>query len=122
MVLHASPWVVLGGGLGVPYITGVSPQLARFQSVHNSLGLTDLTTGGVDQIAALLEVANHLCVEQVLCALQAKPNGTQYQKCRDAYQAYKAAAVSQPEPNWIQIPEMCRRMSCWAAGVLHADE
>ncbi len=74
VVLHASPWVVLGGGLGVPHITGVSPQLARFQSVHDSLGLTDLTTGGVDQVAALLEVANHLGVEQVLCALQAKPN------------------------------------------------
>ncbi len=48
MILHGSPGVVLGGGLGVPYITGVSPQLARFQSIHHSLGLADLTTGGVD--------------------------------------------------------------------------
>ena len=85
MVLHGSPGVVLGGGLGVPHITGVSPQLARFQSIHHSLGLTDLTTGGVDQVAALLEVGNHLFVKQVLCALQAKPNCIQDQKCTDMH-------------------------------------
>ena len=72
VVGHLTPWVVLGGGLGVPHITSVPPQVARFQSLNNSLSVGNLTTRSVDQPATLLEVGNHGLVEQVLSTLHAQ--------------------------------------------------
>ena len=66
MVGHGPPWVVLGGGLGVPHITRVTPELTRLQSLDNCICVDDLSTGGVDQVAALLEVLEHLGIEEVL--------------------------------------------------------
>ena len=79
MVLHGSPGVVLGGGLGVPHITGVSSQLARLAGVHHVLSDADLSAGGVDKEAALLEVGQHVLVEQALCTLADK--GTMIKGC-----------------------------------------
>lgn len=66
MVWHGSPWVILGGRLWVPHITGVTSELTRLQCLSDSVCVDDLATGGVDQVAALLEVLEHLGVEQVV--------------------------------------------------------
>ena len=68
MVGHCPPWVVLGGRLGVPYITSVTSDLARLEGLDNCVCVDDLSTGGVHQVAALLEVLEHLGVEEVLSA------------------------------------------------------
>ena len=66
VVGHGPPWVVLGSRLGVPHITGVTPELTRLQSVNNCVLVDNLSTGGVDQVTALLEVLEHLGVEEVI--------------------------------------------------------
>lgn len=68
MVGHGPPWVILGGRLGVPYITSVPSELTRLQSLHHGVCVNDLATGGVNKVAALLEVLEHGLVEEVLCA------------------------------------------------------
>lgn len=66
MVRHCPPWVVAGGGLGVPYSSCVTSELAGLQGLSNSICVDDLATSGVHQVAALLEVLEHLRVEEVV--------------------------------------------------------
>ena len=66
-------------------LTCIASELAAVDCLCNILSLADLSTGSVHQVAAWLEVLQHGCVKQVLCALQQQSHaitlGTSSQPC-----------------------------------------
>jgi hypothetical protein len=62
---HGSPRMILGSGLWIPDITGVSGKLATLQCANNRFTIADQTTGGVDEISAALHLADQVIVEEV---------------------------------------------------------
>lgn len=61
--------VVGRGGLGEPDITTVAGEVAGAKSLGNVLLDDDGATGGVDEVGALLHLADELLVEEALCLL-----------------------------------------------------
>lgn len=61
--------VVAGGGLGEPDITTVAGEVAGAESLGDVLLDDDGATGGVDEVGALLHLADELLVEEALCLL-----------------------------------------------------
>ena len=65
MVRHLSPWVILGWRLWEPNISGITGEMTTLESCRNSITITDLPTGGVDDVCAFLHGLNHFSIEEV---------------------------------------------------------
>ena len=52
-VLHGTPWVVLGRGLYIPYISGVAVELAGPDRLGYVVSVADGSTSGVNEPRAL---------------------------------------------------------------------
>jgi hypothetical protein len=66
VVLGVSQRVLLGSGLVVPDITTVTGEVARLESSGDVLLDNDGTTGGVDEVRALLHLRDEVLVEHTL--------------------------------------------------------
>jgi hypothetical protein len=66
VVLGGSQRVVVGGGLVVPDITTVTGEVTRLEGGGDVLLHNDSTTGGVDEVRALLHLGDEVLVEHTL--------------------------------------------------------
>ena len=68
-VLSRAPDVVLGRGLDVPDVTGVTRELAARERGGDVVLVADSSARGVDEPRALLEVLQKLSVDETACPL-----------------------------------------------------
>jgi hypothetical protein len=65
MMRHRPPRMVLGSGLRIPDIAGISSKLSALQGANNRLTIADQATCRVHQMNAVLHFADRLIVEQI---------------------------------------------------------
>mmetsp|Transcript_21820 Transcript_21820/g.30829 ORF Transcript_21820/g.30829 Transcript_21820/m.30829 type:complete len:305 (+) Transcript_21820:399-1313(+) len=66
MERHSPPRVVFGSRLREPHVASIACQVARLESVRDSIAVTDLAPGGIDDVGATFHLGDHVSVEEVL--------------------------------------------------------